>query len=104
MPARRTARRFRITAVACCLAAAVAVLGSLTWARADRAGTDAIHLASAAAITTAWRNGAFADAALALASEASDRAVTDPAPGMAVTTMRTATPAQTRTTSAQKRR
>ena len=69
MPARRTARRFRITAVACCLAAAVAVLGSLTWARADRA--DTIHLASAplgsapltsaGAITTAWRNGAFAE-------------------------------------------
>jgi hypothetical protein len=60
MRARRTAGRFRITAVAC-LAAAAAVLGSLTWARADLAGTDAIHLASAAAVTTAWRSGAFAE-------------------------------------------
>ena len=55
-----TAGRFRITAVAC-LAAAAAVLGSLTWARADRVGTDAIRLASAAAVTTAWRNGALAE-------------------------------------------
>ena len=66
MPARRTARRFRITAAACCLAAAVAVLGSLAWARADRGGADAINLTSAplasgTAITTAWRNGAFAE-------------------------------------------
>jgi hypothetical protein len=60
MPARRTARRFRFTVVAC-LAAAAAVLGSLTWARADLAGSDTVHLASAAAVTTAWRNGAFAE-------------------------------------------
>jgi hypothetical protein len=59
MPARHTARRFRIIAVACL--AAAAVLGSLPWARADRAGTESVHLASAEAVTTAWRNGAFAE-------------------------------------------